>query len=129
MTTDAADRRSALSAVFEAIADYERELVTRLIEGLARFPEVHIYGITDPARYDQRVPTVSLTHSRFSPQQIAEYLAQRGIFVWPGNHYALPFTEVLHLEPEGTLRIGLLHYNTAEEVARLLEALKELFVR
>lgn len=128
LTPDAVDRRSALSAAFGAIADYERKLATRLIEGLARFPEVHIYGITDPDRYKQRVPTVSFTHSRFSPNQIAEYLAHRGIFVWAGNHYALPFTAALDLEPEGTLRVGLLHYNTSEEIDRLLQILKELFV-
>jgi selenocysteine lyase/cysteine desulfurase len=53
-------------------------------------------------------------------------LAQRGIFVWHGNYYALPLTEELGLEPGGMVRIGLLHYNTAEEVDRLLEALREL---
>jgi selenocysteine lyase/cysteine desulfurase len=53
-------------------------------------------------------------------------LAERGIFAWAGNHYALPVTETLALEPHGTLRIGLVHYNTADEVDRLLEALAEI---
>ena len=50
-------------------------------------------------------------------------MGERGIFTWHGNFYALPVTEALDLEPEGLLRIGLLHYNTAEEVDRLLDEL------
>jgi selenocysteine lyase/cysteine desulfurase len=51
-------------------------------------------------------------------------LAKEGIFAWPGNHYALPFTEAAGLEPEGTLRVGLLHYNHAKEIDRLLDSLR-----
>jgi selenocysteine lyase/cysteine desulfurase len=57
---------------------------------------------------------------------MAEYLARQGIFVWAGNHYALLFTEAMRLEPAGTLRVGLLHYNTAAEIDRLLAALRTL---
>ncbi len=120
------DRRSALRAAFAAIADYERELVGGLLAGLAELPEVKVWGITDPSRLQQRVPTVALTHNRLSPKELATYLAQRGIFVWHGNFYALPLTEALGLEPDGTVRIGLLHYNTREEVERLLDALRQL---
>lgn len=117
-------RRSRLHASFGVISRYERELVQRLLEGLNTLPGIHIWGITDPARFDERVPTVSLTNDRLTPGEIAESLAQEGLFVWPGNHYALPFTEAAGLEPHGTLRIGLLHYNTPEEVDRLLDALR-----
>ena len=55
--------------------------------------------------------------------QIARHLAERGIFAWHGNNYALPLTEALDLEPDGVLRIGLLHYNTSAEVARLVDTL------
>ena len=72
------------------------------------------------------MPTVSITHRRFTPRQIAESLAVRGIFAWHGNFYALPLTEALDLEPDGLLRLGLLHYNTEEEVRRLLAALGDL---
>ena len=57
---------------------------------------------------------------------MAETLGRRGIFAWHGNYYALPLTEALGLEPEGMLRIGLLHYNTKDEIDRLLEALSDL---
>ncbi len=121
-----APRRAALEAALAAIAAYERELVGGLLAGLAGLPGVKVWGITDRNRLDQRVPTVAITHQRLRPDELATYLAERGIFVWHGNFYALPLTEALGLEPEGLLRIGLLHYNTAEEVQRLLEALAEL---
>ena len=122
----AGGRRGALKAAYEGIAAYERDLVACLLGGLAEVPGVKVWGITDPARLDQRVPTVAITHQRLRPRQLAECLASRGIFVWHGNFYALPLTEALGLEPDGLVRIGLLHYNTGEEVERLLVALGEL---
>ncbi len=120
---DAPDRRAALRAAYEGIVVYERELVGRLLSGLAELPDVKVWGITDPAQFDRRVPTVSITHARIGPEELAGYLAERGIFVWHGNFYAQALTEALDLEPDGLVRIGLLHYNTAEEVDRLLAAL------
>ena len=58
-----------------------------------------------------------------SARQIADALAERGIFVWAGNFYALELSEALGLEPEGVLRVGVLHYNTMEEVDRFLSEL------
>ncbi|MCP4816857.1 MAG: aminotransferase class V-fold PLP-dependent enzyme, partial [Planctomycetaceae bacterium] len=73
----------------------------------------------------ERVPTVSLTHENLTSAELAERLGQDGIFAWHGNYYALEFTESLGLEPDGMLRIGLVHYNTAEEVTRLLKCLSD----
>ncbi len=73
-----------------------------------------------------RVSTVSVTHRTKSPQTLSEELGKQGLFTWAGNHYALPFTEFAGLEPEGTLRIGLLHYNTSDEVKRVLAHLNEI---
>ena len=65
-----------------------------------------------------------------SPRELAAHLGERGIFTWDGNYYALNLSERLGVEPDGgMLRIGLVHYNTAEEVDRLLEALRELAPR
>lgn len=72
------------------------------------------------------MPTFSFTWRGRRPAEIAEALGARGLFVWHGNHYALPFTEAAGLEPEGTVRVGLLHYNTSQEVDRLLSALQEM---
>lgn len=116
-------RRAALVASMNRIADYERELVGRLIAGVLEKPGFKVWGITDPAQFHQRVPTISITHESESPESIARRLADAGIFVWSGNFYAQPLTEALGLEPAGMVRIGLVHYNTAGEVDRLLHEL------
>ncbi len=120
------NRRAALLAAYQAINSYEMSLLRRLLDGLAELPEIRVYGITDPSRFHQRVSTISFTHARRTPGQIARYLGDLGIFVWHGNYYALPLTERLGLEPQGMVRVGLVHYNTPAEVERLLEALRSL---
>ncbi len=120
------DRPSALGAAFSAIGAYERNLTERLLAGLDQLSDVRVWGITDPARFDERLPTVSITHAKMGPAALAEYLGEKGIFVWHGNYYALPLTEALGLEPEGMVRIGLVHYNTLDEIDRLLAALEEI---
>ena len=117
--------RERLVRAYQLIREHEEFICRRLLSGLSDLPRYRIWGITDLDRLDERVPTVSLTHETKSPQELAESLATQGLFCWPGNHYALPFTEAMGLEPGGTLRIGLLHYNTVEEVDRLLAALAE----
>jgi cysteine desulfurase family protein (TIGR01976 family) len=119
-------RRPALSAAYTAIREYERHLAARLLGGLLQLSGVQIVGIADPARLAERVPTFGIRHARLKPAALAEWLADRGIFVWHGNFYALPLTEALGLEPVGLVRIGLLHYNTITEIDRLLSALSEL---
>ena len=126
VSPDASDRRSALVAAFSAIETHERALAADVLTRIRQFEGVKIWGITDRDRLAERVPTISITHHRLTPRQIAVGLAERGIFTWDGNHYALPLTEALGLEPHGTLRIGLLHYNTAEEVNRLFAALEDV---
>jgi cysteine desulfurase family protein (TIGR01976 family) len=118
-------RREALAAAFAAISAYERELARQLLEGLAAIPQLRVWGITPTERWEERVATVSITHAHTSPRQLAERLASQGIFTWHGNYYALPLTEALGLEPDGMLRIGLVHYNTPQEVDRLLRCLRD----
>lgn len=120
------DRRAALANAFVAIGQYEQNLCRRLLSGLAEIPAIKVWGITDPARFDERLPTVSFTHARRTAAELAELLGKRGIFAWNGNYYALNLTETLGLEPDGMLRVGLVHYNTADEVERLLEVLRGL---
>jgi selenocysteine lyase/cysteine desulfurase len=120
------DRRGALVAAFGEIGAYERGLCQQLIEGLAELPSVRTWGIKDNKRLDERVPTVSISHRKLPPEELAEYLGLRGIFAWHGNFYALELSEALGLEPSGLVRLGLLHYNTAAEIERLLSVLQEL---
>jgi cysteine desulfurase family protein (TIGR01976 family) len=119
----ATTRRERIASSMNSICIYERGLIARLIAGLQQLPEIKIWGITDPSRLIERLPTLSITHQRFSPKEIATRLADAGIFVWHGNYYALPLTEKLGVEPEGMVRVGLCHYNTHEEVDRLLACL------
>ena len=123
---EARDRRSALLAAYRATVPYERELVTRLIEGLLALPGLRFFGITDPARFAERCSTVSFRLPKGTPTEAAAFLGERGIFTWDGNFYALNLTERLGVEEQGgVLRVGLVHYNTLEEVERLLAALGE----
>lgn len=122
----ASGRRSALCSAYAAIGDYERRLAAHLLDGFSKMPGVHVFGISNRNRLAERVPTFGIRHARLKPDALAEWLAARGIFVWHGNFYALPLTEALDLEPEGLIRIGLLHYNTITEIDRLLAALAEL---
>ncbi|MDT8067545.1 MAG: cysteine desulfurase-like protein [Terriglobia bacterium] len=125
MDPKAQTRREALQAAFRAIKQYERELAERLVRGLQKIPGVQIYGIQDFSRFDQRTPTVAIRIGTIPPVEIAEKLGDHGIFVWDGNYYALNLSERLGVEDKGGMvRIGLAHYNTAEEVDRLLEELK-----
>ena len=67
---------------------------------------------------------MSITHKRMDAKSLAKRLADDGIFVWHGNYYALPLTERLGVEPDGMVRIGMVHYNTPAEVDRLLSCLR-----
>jgi cysteine desulfurase family protein (TIGR01976 family) len=125
--TGLAGRRNALQAGMAALQVYERELCRRLLTGLGEIGDLHVYGITDPERLDERVPTVSFTIDGLKPREISQRLDQANIFAWAGNFYALAVTERLGLEHQGgMLRVGIVHYNTAEEVDTLLGVLADM---
>lgn len=127
LNTAVTSRRAAILAAYVEIVKYERWLCERLIQGLASMPTVKIYGITDPAKFDHRCPTIALRAEGHTPLELATKLGDRGFFTWDGNYYALNLTEQLDVEKDGGfLRIGLFHYNTVEEVDRLLGALREI---
>lgn len=119
-------RREALQAAYRATREYETALLNRLITGLLTMPGIRIFGITDSARFDERCATLSFRLGDHNPTKIATFLGHRGIFTWDGNFYALNLSERLGVEQKGgVLRVGLVHYNTADEVQRLLDALHE----
>jgi cysteine desulfurase family protein (TIGR01976 family) len=121
------ERRAAIEAAFAAIHEHERALTERLIAGLQKIGGLKIYGITDPARFEQRCGTFAVRIDGHTPLELATKLGERGFFTWDGNYYALNLTEHLDVEKSGGfLRIGLVHYNTPEEVERLLAALHEI---
>jgi len=130
-STGVSARRAAIVAAFESIHRFEHGLMERLISGLSQIPEVKIYGITDPTCFDWRCPTLAIRAINQTedtiPLALATKLGDLGFFTWDGNYYALNLTEHLDVEKSGGfLRIGLVHYNTAEEVDRLLAALQRI---
>ena len=118
-------RRLELKQAMAALTAHERGLVTCLIDVLQALPGVRIFGITDPTRYQERVPTVVFTKEGYSPQEIAEHLAQHHIYVWDGNYYAQEIMERLGHGVTGMVRVGLAHYNTLDEIGRLEANLHE----
>jgi len=120
-------RRLTLKAAMTAIRAYEFELSRALIEAIQAVPGTRIHGITDMKRLDERVPTVSFTWEGKHPLEIAEALGKEGFYVWDGNYYALAVTERLGLEASGGMvRVGAVHYNTLDEIARFGQALQKI---
>src|SRR5258707_4833075 len=119
--------RGAILAAHEAIHPHERAMMEKMIAGLLAVPGLKLYGISDPRRFENRFATIVVRVEGFTPLELATKLGDRGIFTWDGNYYALNVTEQLDIERlGGFLRIGLVHYNTMEEVERLLAALREI---
>ena len=120
-------RRAALLAAYGAIQHHERSLAEHLIRGLLAIPGLKLYGISDPKRFNQRCPTIAVRIEGHTPLELATKLGALGFFTWDGNYYALNLAERLNVEKTGGfLRIGLVHYNTADEVDRFLTALREI---
>jgi cysteine desulfurase family protein (TIGR01976 family) len=119
-------RRMEAHAGMAAIRSYEMPLFGRLMDGLEALPGARIWGITDRSRFAERTPTAAVTFRGHAPEAVATALGDRGIATWWGDFYATGVIERLGLAPEGVLRIGLTHYNTAGEVDRLLAELREI---
>ncbi len=120
-------RRGALQAAYLAIQSHERGLSERVLRGLAGISGLKLYGIADPKRIAERCPTFALRVQGHTPLELATQLGERGFFTWDGNYYALNLTERLDVERTGGfLRIGMVHYNSPEEVDAVVAALKEI---
>ena len=120
-------RRMELKKGMTVIRAYETELGRALLSALNAVPGLHLYGLTDPNRLQDRVATFSFRLKDMHPRVVAEKLAQEGIYVWDGNYYAVNVAERLGVEDSGGMvRVGAAHYNTLEEVARLKELLVKI---
>jgi cysteine desulfurase family protein (TIGR01976 family) len=105
---------------WDAITAHERELGQRFLDGLPA--NVRLYG---RPTMKGRVPTFALTVAGRSPAEVAEELGRRGINVWHGDYYAIEVMRRLGLD-DGAVRVGIVHYNTADEVDRLLAEFRAL---
>jgi cysteine desulfurase family protein (TIGR01976 family) len=106
---------------WDTIQGHERALGQRFLDGLP--DRCTLYG---PKTMGGRVPTFALRVEGLQPRGVAERLAEQRIAVWDGDYYAVEAMERLGLQPEGAVRAGFVHYNTFDEVDRLLTALAEL---
>ncbi|GMB80043.1 cysteine desulfurase-like protein [Shinella zoogloeoides] len=120
-------RRERMARAYQSFDAYEAALTRRLISGLTALPGIRLVGIANPNLFAHRVPTISFTHERVSTHRFAEALAAEDINIWSGHNYALEPARHLGLpEDEGVVRIGIAHYNSAEEIERTLTAIERL---
>jgi cysteine desulfurase family protein (TIGR01976 family) len=119
-----ATRKARIKTAWDALAEYERKITQRLIDGLKSFKGLTIRGITSSNAAHRRVPTVSFTVDGVAPEKLAKHFAAENVFVWSGHNYAVePVTQMGLMDKGGVLRVGLAHYNTAAEVDQLLSSL------
>ena len=114
--------RERVLASMAAVQHYERDLFAVLLTGLESMPRIRLYG-----RAASRTPTAYFTVDGLTPRAVAEHLASRKVNVWHGDNYAWEVTGALGIRDSGSaVRAGLVHYNDASEVARVLAAVAEL---
>ena len=121
-------RREALADAFaRTIAPWEADLSQRFLDGLTSIPQVRLFGIAETERVGERTPTFAIRVGDQHPAETAKALAERGIYVWDGNYYALEIMERLSLEDSGgAVRVGFCHYNTPAEIDRVLDELESI---
>ncbi|MBS7538107.1 cysteine desulfurase-like protein [Ancylobacter lacus] len=120
----AAPLRERIVAGYAAAIAHEAELMRVFLDGAAAIPGLTLYGLSSPNRLEGRVPTFSFRLPGKHPAAVAQALADENIFAWAGSFYAQEAAGRLGIGPGGGVnRVGLAHYNTADEVRRLLGAL------
>jgi len=123
-------RRRYLHAALDYLFDYEAGLAADLIAGLQALPGVHVQGITDSSAMRRRVPTVAFTVDGANPADIASALSAKNIFVWSGHNYAVEAATALGImDRGGAVRVGPVHYNSRDEIDRLLLELDHILPR
>ena len=123
-------RALKLRQAMSAIRSFEFEVSRAVLDILEEIPGITIYGLRDPRRLEERVPTFAFNLPGKHPQEVAGYLGQANINVWNGNYYALAVTERLGVESSGGMvRVGPVHYNTVEEIEKFGEALRRISVK
>jgi selenocysteine lyase/cysteine desulfurase len=123
----ASGRRLFLEQAMGVIKDHEERMSLHFLEQARTVPGLRVFGITDVERLGERAPTFAVSLAGYSARQVAAHLGRQGIFVWDGHYYAVAVMERLGvLEGGGLVRIGLVHYNTREEMDRTAAALRQL---
>ncbi len=122
--TDSKPDRAGLENSAHWISQHEEHISEQFLKGCRDIDGVTLYGSPETLN---RTPTFALTKAGRSSAQLAELLAERGVYAWSGHCYALDLIRHLRLESfDGVLRIGFVHYHTEDEVFRVLNALEDI---
>ena len=114
--------RSDIDRAFEIMAACEQPVQARLLEYLRSREDVRIVGpeVDGPAR----VGTISFVHAEKSSRAVTEVVDRTEIGIRHGHMYAYRLCEALDLDPaDGVVRVSLVHYNTPDEIERLIAVL------
>jgi len=118
------DRQIVIDA-FEVMTLCEIPLQERMIGYLLDKPGVSLVGPEESDR--SRVGTISFLHDRFPSRAIAKAAHARNIGIRSGHMYAHRLCKALDIDPDdGVVRISLVHYNTPDEIERLIELFEEI---
>ena len=118
-----ATRRAQIASAYEAIGVHDRLLSDHFLTGIGAMDHVTLYGRPTPVG---RTSTFAIDVDGVSPATVADSLGANGCFVWSGDYYAYEVMLRLGKAPQGLVRIGFVHYNTEEEVDRVLREISEL---
>jgi len=122
-----ADFSEKLNNTFKLIATHEEKLASELLNYLNAVPEIRIIG-SAKADASKRVPTISFVHSKLKSDEIVEKVDHHGIGIRFGDFYAKKLIKSLDLEEKnGVIRVSLVHYNTLEEVQKLIKVFQQIF--
>jgi cysteine desulfurase family protein (TIGR01976 family) len=109
----------------DAITAHETDLGRRFLDGVQDLDRVRLYGV--PRMDGRRVATFAIAVDGMHPADVARHMIEAGIYVWSGHYYAVNAMDRLGvLDAGGLVRIGFVHYNTTDEVDRVLEVLDSL---
>jgi selenocysteine lyase/cysteine desulfurase len=116
-----ASRRDRLTDAMTRIGEHEAMLAQRFLDGIAGLPGIRLFGTSEVKR---RAPIFAVAIDNRHPDEVAAELGAEGVFVWSGDYYAVEVMERLGRSESGLVRVGFVHYNTRDEVDRVLAALE-----
>jgi selenocysteine lyase/cysteine desulfurase len=121
----AVDDRDTVERAFESMEALELPIQAKLIRYLRAKPQIQVIGFGDEGR--RSVGTVSFIHKKISSPEIVAYVDQRNIGIRYGHMYAVRLCEALGIDlATGVVRVSMVHYNTPEEIDRLIEAFEDV---
>ncbi len=118
-----ASRRERIVSAYTTVRSHEATLSDRFLAGIKEMPKATLFGHTTS---QGRTPTFAIDMSGTDPGTVSAVLGRAGLFVWSGDYYAYEVMHRLGFPSSGLVRIGFVHYNTAQEVDRALNALGAL---